>query len=42
MNNKKGGCGSATEADLLPVACFADQVGTQTTLARRPRRRGRP
>jgi len=34
MNKKKGGCGSAPEADLLPVACFADQVGTQTTLAR--------
>lgn len=34
MNNKKGGCGSAPEADLLPIACFTDQIGTQTTLAR--------
>jgi hypothetical protein len=34
MNNKKGVCGSAPEADLLPIACFVDQVGTQSTLAR--------
>jgi thermitase len=34
MNNDKGGCGSAPEADLIAVACMNDQVGTQTTLAR--------
>jgi thermitase len=34
LNNKRGGCGSAPEADLLAVACMNDQVGTQTTLAR--------
>ncbi len=33
MNNK-GGCGSAPEADLMPIACLTDQVGTQLTLAR--------
>jgi thermitase len=34
MNNGFGGCGSAPEADLLPVACLDDEVGTQVTLAR--------
>lgn len=34
MNNSRGGCGSAPEADLIPIACLNDQVGTQTTLAR--------
>ncbi len=33
-NNSEGGCGAANEADFLPVACLADQVGTQATLAR--------
>jgi thermitase len=32
-NNGKGGCGSAPEADLIPIACFPDQIGTQETLA---------
>jgi thermitase len=34
MNNGKGGCGSAPESSLMPFACFDDQAGTQTTLAR--------
>lgn len=34
MNNKRGGCGSAPEAELIAVACLTDQIGTQTTLAR--------
>jgi thermitase len=34
MDNGVGGCGSAPEADLVPVACLTDQVGTQVTLAR--------
>jgi thermitase len=34
MNNARGGCGSAPEADLIAVACLNDQIGTQTTLAR--------
>jgi thermitase len=34
MNNKKGGCGAAPEADLLAIACLDDQIGTQATLAR--------
>lgn len=34
MNNGHGGCGSAPEADLIAIACFNDQVGTQETLAR--------
>jgi thermitase len=34
MDNGKGGCGSAPEADLIPVGCLGDQIGTQTTLAR--------
>jgi thermitase len=34
MNNSKGVCGSAPEADLIAIACLKDQVGTQTTLAR--------
>jgi thermitase len=34
MNNGKGVCGSAPEADLIAIACLKDQVGTQTTLAR--------
>ncbi len=34
MNNDRGGCGSAPEADLIAVACLSDQIGTQTTLAR--------
>lgn len=34
VNNQSGGCGSAPEASLLPVACLSDQIGTQTTLAR--------
>ena len=34
MNKKQGGCGSALETTLIPVACMNDQVGTQTTLAR--------
>ena len=34
MNNGRGVCGSAAEADLLAVACLPDQVGTQATLAR--------
>ncbi|HEY0172430.1 MAG TPA: S8 family serine peptidase [Pyrinomonadaceae bacterium] len=34
VNNKRGGCGSAPECDLIAVACLNDQVGTQTTLAR--------
>lgn len=33
-NNNRGVCGSAPEADLLPIACAPDQVGTQATLAR--------
>jgi thermitase len=32
--NNKGVCGSAPEADLLPIACLEGEVGTQTTLAR--------
>jgi thermitase len=34
MDNGRGGCGSAPEAELLAIACLADQVGTQLTLAR--------
>jgi subtilisin family serine protease len=34
MNKRQGGCGSAPEASLIPVACMGDQVLTQTTLAR--------
>ncbi|HVC92528.1 MAG TPA: S8 family serine peptidase [Pirellulales bacterium] len=34
MDNNRGGCGSAPEADLLAIACLTDQVGTQLTLAR--------
>ncbi|MBM3456977.1 MAG: hypothetical protein FJX77_00360 [Armatimonadetes bacterium] len=34
MNNGRGGCGSAPEADLIAIACLKDQIGTQTTLAR--------
>src|SRR5262249_32827174 len=34
MDNGKGGCGSAPEADLIVIGCLNDQVGTQTTLAR--------
>lgn len=34
MNNSHGGCGIAPGADLLAIACLADQVGTQLTLAR--------
>jgi hypothetical protein len=34
MNNARGVCGSAAEADLLAIACLNDQVGTQATLAR--------
>ena len=34
MNNRRGGCGSAPEADLLAFACQNDQIGTQATLAR--------
>ena len=34
MNNELGGCGSAPESDLMPIACFFDEAGTQTTLAR--------
>lgn len=34
MNNDRGGCGSAPESALIPIACLDDQVGTQTTLAR--------
>lgn len=34
MNNNRGGCGSAPEAELLAFACAPDQVGTQATLAR--------
>jgi thermitase len=34
MDNDRGGCGSAPEADLLAIACLQDQVGTQLTLAR--------
>lgn len=34
MNNGKGGCGSAPESHLIPIACLDDQTGTQTTLAR--------
>jgi hypothetical protein len=34
MNNGRGGCGSAPEADLMAVACLSDQVGSQATLAR--------
>jgi len=34
MNNKRGGCGSAPEADLIAIACLDDQIGTQATLAR--------
>lgn len=30
---RTGGCGSAPESALIPVACLVDQVGTQTTLA---------
>ncbi|MFO1040232.1 MAG: S8 family serine peptidase [Planctomycetaceae bacterium] len=33
MNNK-GGCGSAPESELIPVACLTDQIGSQVTLAR--------
>jgi subtilisin family serine protease len=32
-NNKHGGCGSAPDASLIPIACAADQVGSQATLA---------
>jgi subtilisin family serine protease len=32
--NGIGGCGSAFEADLRPVGCLSDQIGTQATLAR--------
>jgi thermitase len=34
MNNDRGGCGSAPQADMIAVACLPDQIGTQTTLAR--------
>ena len=34
MDNGKGGCGSAPEADLIAIGCMDDQIGTQTTLAR--------
>lgn len=34
MNNNRGGCGVAPEADLLAIACLGDQIGTQVTLAR--------
>jgi Subtilase family len=34
LNKGHGGCGAAPNADLIPVACLSDQVGTQTTLAR--------
>jgi hypothetical protein len=34
VNNKLGGCGSAPEATLLPIARLTDQIGTQLTLAR--------
>jgi subtilisin family serine protease len=34
MDNGKGGCGSAPEAELIAIGCLSDQVGTQTTLAR--------
>lgn len=34
QNNARGGCGAAPECDLMLIACFDDQVGTQTTLAR--------
>ncbi|MFN0070491.1 MAG: S8 family peptidase [Chloroflexota bacterium] len=34
MNNNRGGCGSAPEADMLAIACLPDQIGTQATLAR--------
>jgi thermitase len=34
LNNGRGGCGSAPEADLLAIACLDDQIGTQATLAR--------
>lgn len=33
-NNNVGGCGVAFAASLSAIACLADQVGTQTTLAR--------
>lgn len=33
-NNHEGGCGSAPAADLIPIACATDQVGTQETLAK--------
>jgi thermitase len=32
-DNREGGCGSAPEAGLIPIACAEDQVGTQATLA---------
>jgi subtilisin family serine protease len=32
--NAEGGCGAAPEASLLLIACLADQVGSQVTLAR--------
>jgi thermitase len=34
MNNGRGGCGSAPDAELIAVACANDQIGTQATLAR--------
>jgi subtilisin family serine protease len=34
IDNGKGGCGSAPEADLIAIGCMGDQVGTQATLAR--------
>jgi thermitase len=34
LTKKPGACGSAPQANLIPVACMGDQVGTQATLAR--------
>ena len=34
MNNKEGGCGSAPEAGLVPIACLEDKISDQITLAR--------
>jgi subtilisin family serine protease len=34
MDNNRGGCGSAPEAELIAIACLVDQVGSQVTLAR--------
>lgn len=33
-NNGRGGCGSAPLAEMIPIACLSDQIGTQLTLAR--------